>query len=437
MEKHWKRLSFWRSKARFFFKILLALGFMIQSFKFLELYLEFPYMVELDVSQPHEVDFPAFTICNLNEIRTTAFCDKYPKKCVTIDTYPTFCDLYPEYCRLIRNTTKLLPLKRIAEYNLSREEIQAFGHQLKDLMVDCKIEIEGNEEDCKGDPILISVLSHSNRMPFNCYMFYSLYERPHDSPAKVPTSTVIRMTLNIEVGEYHPEHLSRGAQIAIHSPYNVPSPMSDGHLLNLGAIYRFYIKLTSLQLLPTPYKSRCKDYMSEWYANGGRGPVTQKLISSYESKTIYMYCLTEIPQFHQKWAPMCSKACSMPCSISKFEFEVQVSNSEGHRNACTTAKDLTCFTLVQIFLENMEITTFSYRPRFEGVGILSWIGGYVGLWLGISLLHVYDFLESGVFRFVAYLRKKTTLKNKKRMKKTYIPDPSRKALYLSKIHRRH
>ncbi|CAL1266351.1 unnamed protein product, partial [Larinioides sclopetarius] len=51
-------------------------------------------------------------------------------------------------------------------------------------------------------------------MPFNCYMFYSLYERPNETPATVPLSTVIRLTLNVEVGEYHPEHLSRGAQIA-------------------------------------------------------------------------------------------------------------------------------------------------------------------------------------------------------------------------------
>lgn len=57
---------------------------------------------------------------------------------------------------------------------------------------------------------------------------------------------VIRMTLNVEVSEYHPEHLSRGAQIAIHSPYDVPSPMSDGQLLNLGTIYRFYVRLVSL-----------------------------------------------------------------------------------------------------------------------------------------------------------------------------------------------
>ncbi|GBO08089.1 hypothetical protein AVEN_191823-1, partial [Araneus ventricosus] len=105
-------------------------------------------------------------------------------------------------------------------------------------------------------------------------------------------------------------------------------------------------------------------------------------------------------------------------------------------NSCTVAKDLTCSTLVQIFLENMEITTFSYRPRFEAVGVLSWIGGYVGLWLGISLLHVYDFVETLVFRGIAWLRKGVGRKKKKKVKKGYTLDPYRGAIYLSKMQRR-
>ncbi|GFT72697.1 uncharacterized protein NPIL_184841 [Nephila pilipes] len=144
----------------------------------------------------------------------------------------------------------------------------------------------------------------------------------------------------------------------------------------------------------------------------------------------------EIPQFHQKWTPKCAEICSMPCSFSRYQFQVQVSNSEGNRNACAIVKDLTCNTLVQIFLENMEITTFSYRPRFEAVGILSWIGGYVGLWLGISLLHVYDFLEALVFRMIACLRRSMSRRKKRKTKKGYPLDPYRGALYLSKTHRR-
>ncbi|GFR33534.1 uncharacterized protein TNCT_673221, partial [Trichonephila clavata] len=129
-----------------------------------------------------------------------------------------------------------------------------------------------------------------------------------------------------------------------------------------------------MKLLPPPFKSHCRDYMSEWYTNGGKGPVTQKMCKEKckldksleyfgcaDKKINYPHnetiCQLEIPQFHQKWTPKCSESCSMPCSVSRYEFQVQVSNSEGNRNACSIVKDLTCNTLVQIFLENMEITT--------------------------------------------------------------------------------
>ncbi|GIX74618.1 uncharacterized protein CEXT_301071 [Caerostris extrusa] len=300
---------------------------------------------------------------------------------------------------------------------------------------------------------------------------------------------VIRMTLNIEVGEYHPEHLSRGAQIAIHSPYNVPSPMSDGHLLNLGAIYRFYIKLTSLQLLPTPYKvvvkrlyvrvvrkwrkrscytkmckEKCKlDKSLQYYSCADKSinyPHNESLCefaNIIKFKTTCMYCLTEIPQFHQKWAPMCSKACSMPCSISKFEFDVQVSNSEGHRqkkfivlkycrSTVPTVPDSRQSGKMGSKHDMTPFIGFDFKSQFSnrrfkfnhmGCGNPELDRRLRGSLAGNIPPARVRLLEIGMFRFVAYLRKKTTLKNKKKMKKTYIPDPSRKALYLSKIHRRH
>ncbi|XP_042907414.2 acid-sensing ion channel 4-A isoform X1 [Parasteatoda tepidariorum] len=390
------------------------------------MYLEYPSFVELNVEQPQDVMFPAFTICNLNEIRIGPYCEKFPHKCSNIRRHPKLCTLYPEYCRLVGNKSKLLPMHPVSDYNLTRTERQEFGHQFQNLLVGCTIETDGKEEECKSEHIPIQALSHSHITPFNCFVMYSLYGQPNATPRYIPVSTVIRIILNIEVDEYHPEHLSRGAQISIHSPYHVPSPMSDGRILNLGGIYRFYLSMTSLEMLPPPYKSMCRDYMGEWTRNGGKGPITQKMckekckldhsLNDYgcaDARIDYPHnetiCEKVIANFHVKTMPICAKKCSMPCKFNKFQFQVQDSNSEGFRNSCIVPKDLTCYTLVQIFLENMEITTFKYTPRFNPVGILSWIGGYVGLWLGISLLQVYDFLEKGIFICIAFLRKKKNI----------------------------
>ncbi|XP_035226180.1 uncharacterized protein LOC118198581 [Stegodyphus dumicola] len=331
MKKSCGKLSFWRSKARSFFKILMVVGFILQSAKFLEMYLKYPSFLQLDVEEPQEVEFPAFTVCNLNEIRSTPYCARYPERCGSAETTKNFCE-FPEYCRLVNDTKKQVPLHPISHYNLSRYEQQLFGHQWNGLVVDCVIETDGNEEKCNETPILVPALSHSETVAFNCFMMYSLYGQPNGHPKRVPISTVIRLHMNLEIGEYHPSHLSRGAQISVHSPYHVPSPMSEGWLLNLGNIYRFYTRLTRQILLPPPYKSNCRDYMKEWKANGGMGPMTQKMckVKCKLDKSLYLYgcadpfidyphnetiCDHEIPNFHASARSECAEKCSMSCRI--------------------------------------------------------------------------------------------------------------------------
>lgn len=62
-----KSLASWRSSVRFVFRVLLAIGFLMQSAKLLEMYMKYPSTVELVVDQPTKFDLPAFTVCNINE----------------------------------------------------------------------------------------------------------------------------------------------------------------------------------------------------------------------------------------------------------------------------------------------------------------------------------------------------------------------------------
>ncbi|GFV29974.1 uncharacterized protein TNCV_3100511 [Trichonephila clavipes] len=138
-----------------------------------------------------------------------------------------------------------------------------------------------NHLPCIGSLILgmrskSQALSFSYEVPFNCFMLFSLHKQPNGKPRVVPVSTTIHLVLNLEVSEYHPSHLSRGGQLAIHSPYHVPSPVSEGLFLNMGTVYRVYVRLAEKNLLPPPYKSMCKNYTKLWRENGGEGPVTEK-----------------------------------------------------------------------------------------------------------------------------------------------------------------
>ncbi|KAG8176867.1 hypothetical protein JTE90_026579, partial [Oedothorax gibbosus] len=216
----------------------------MQSVKFVELYLEYPYAVELEVVQPSEFDLPAFTICNVNEIRSTPYCERYPEKCGSPDSDPQFCKDFREYCHLVNNSKQVPKNRDTADFrHLSRYEQQLLGHQYENLVDECIIRTDDEEHNCTSTPILIPALGFSYEVPFNCYMMYSLHQMPDQSPEKVPVSTKIYLKLNLEVSEYHPSHLSRGIQLSIHSPYHVPSPIHEGMFLNMGTVYRIYVRL--------------------------------------------------------------------------------------------------------------------------------------------------------------------------------------------------
>ncbi|GIY62579.1 uncharacterized protein CDAR_596291 [Caerostris darwini] len=438
MESKYKKLSFWRKKARFLFRVLLAMGFIIQSVKFVEMYLHYPSSVELEVVQPSNVELPAITICNINEIRSTPYCNKYPKYCGTPDSDPDFCVHFAEYCNLVNNTKKVPLFSDKAFFrHLSRYEQQALGHQYHNLVSTCTIETDDEEYNCSSSAVLVPALSFSYEIPFNCFMIYSLHKQPEGKPVVVPVSTTIHLGLNLEVSEYHPSHLSRGAQLSIHSPYHVPSPVSEGLFLNLGTLYRIYVRVAEKNLLPRPYKSRCTDYEKQWKENGGMGPVTEKMCKEKckLQKSLYFYkcaerridyphnetiCPNPIINFAKNTSMQCAPSCSSPCRIRRYEVQIQEADSEGTRKSCVTASDLSCATLVHIIFENLEITTFTYTPRFEPIGILSFIGGYVGLWLGISLLTVYDFLETRIFRLISAAKRKC-ISRKVKMRVSPVP----------------
>ncbi|GFX01387.1 uncharacterized protein TNCV_4736281 [Trichonephila clavipes] len=48
---------------------------------------------------------------------------------------------------------------------------------------------------------------------------------------------------------------------------------------------------------------------------------------------------------------------------------------------------------VEIVFDEFEITNMTYNPKFESLELFSVIGGYMGMYLGVSIVAVYDFAE--------------------------------------------
>ncbi|GIY93328.1 uncharacterized protein CEXT_45841 [Caerostris extrusa] len=66
---------------------------------------------------------------------------------------------------------------------------------------------------------------------------------------------------------------------------------------------------------------------------------------------------------------------------------------------------------IEILFDRFEITNLTYNPKFESLELFSVIGGYMGMWLGISLVAVYDFMATALG-----WAQRWTVKRRKRMK---------------------
>ncbi|GIX74614.1 uncharacterized protein CEXT_301051 [Caerostris extrusa] len=210
----------------------------------------------------------------------------------------------------------------------------------------------------------------SYEIPFNCYMMYSLHKQPDKDPERVPVSTQIHLKLNLRCPSTTPP-TCRGVPSSVSTPPITSVPRERGVSFSIwgqctGSTYGWQ-KNASFRL---PYKSHCTDYLKAWKENGGTGPVTEKTNILFVSA---------IPNFAKDNRAECAQSCSSPCRMGRYEVQVQEANSEGS------------------------------RP----IGMLSFIGGFLGLWLGISLLTVYDFLESRLFSLASAVKRKWLMRKGK------------------------
>nr|XP_015917721.1 uncharacterized protein LOC107447351 [Parasteatoda tepidariorum] len=93
--------------------------------------------------------------------------------------------------------------------------------------------------------------------------------------------------------------------------------------------------------------------------------------------------------------------CYPACYEEHFEVTREVTDSTVLYHGCPREPAHTQNITIFINLDGMKTTTYTYNPKFQNVEAFSNIGGYVGIWLGISLVAVYDFLET-VILIISY-----------------------------------
>ncbi|GFS29317.1 uncharacterized protein NPIL_586181, partial [Nephila pilipes] len=162
--------------------------------------------------------------------------------------------------------------------------------------------------------------------------------------------------------------------------------------------------------LPYPYKTNCTDYLKIWKENGGHGPLSEKACEDkckMEQMMETFGCVGQSITYPSNNSicingsifpslailDKCSAQCSEACEEIMYTLRTEVKFDQAER--CVDDENCKKKDLFLYFLfDRMEIERFIHEPKYESVEMFSYIGGYMGMWLGISLVSLFDFLET-------------------------------------------
>ncbi|KAG8181643.1 hypothetical protein JTE90_015285 [Oedothorax gibbosus] len=449
-------------------------GYFYQTLEFLLLYLTYPTVVDIQVSIPSEIEMPAISICSTNGVNPAKLCE-LGDYCLTGDSLDpsAVCEGFPAICvaeNALSHFTAVNYDKFFRENNIKNGTSEFLKMPLKDYL-ECKIISGVSERPCDLDNVLLGSYYGTDQTPNFCYTLFSHWKNPKAEVQKVKKSETINLraqfdcTFKIEtVSEppVPPLHQFNcmsfpAVQLSLHSRHRVDSPFVKGVNLEAGRKYRVTIKQDEKHLLPPPYQTNCTEYMPDWVARGGVGPLSQvmvveecKLNASLQklgcvpfsvnyphNETICKYCqdCPEAKLIEQECAQLLSYY-NQPCDsidyimnaeevviniekifssvFTKFD-EVVIVKTMGYDCSDNKRYNRECQSVeIDIDFDEFEITNISYIPKFETLEMFSVIGGYTGMYLGISIVAIYDFAESLMTFLVSYVRKSRRRRNKQR-----------------------
>ncbi|XP_015921196.1 FMRFamide-activated amiloride-sensitive sodium channel [Parasteatoda tepidariorum] len=104
-------------------------------------------------------------------------------------------------------------------------------------------------------------------------------------------------------------------------------------------------------------------------------------------------------------APMCREIrakefeeCAHFCHQACFREDISVDVQEHPfaKSKLGIAKEDECRSLIIFSFNRMEVLEYRYSEKYQSVSLFSYIGGYLGLWLGISLVAICDVIETAI-----------------------------------------
>ncbi|XP_023228162.1 amiloride-sensitive sodium channel subunit gamma-like [Centruroides sculpturatus] len=443
MTENKNETQFCRSFVKIFVFFLCLGGFLYQSVTFLNIYWTYPTVVDIRIEYKLNMTMPSITVCNNNRLRRSVYCKARPENCEEKSSME-FCSDYPHLCG---NGSSIYTAKRevfLESNKCNHSELQLYGHSITPLVTRFEILDSENYDfvEKKFNYIRIS-LSEGITCPRNCYALNSVVENSNFDFVHISLQTeerkIMKLFLDLEPEEYLDLSSSAEGYLAVHSPFKVLNPFIRGFKLQPGNIYYVDLFMEEKLSLQSPYRTNCRDYLKIWKEKNITGPFTWEMCVHHckltktstncgcvQKRIIYPhnfpFCHSDDTCVSKLDLEACYSSCRQECISHSFKVSVthkripddllRIYKEFYPQNVYNTLRNR-CIILI-FSVERPEFLLYQYLPKYEIIEVFSFIGGYLGMWLGISLFAIFNFLEDAAIKIF------TKYENQKKHKKQNV-----------------
>lgn len=405
--------------------IIGLIGSLSQVGQFLSVYFSYPVVICLNVINVKKQQLPAVTICNVNVIKKN-FLPCLENKLSYNECFSTSRKARSNIAQEDNDTHKKqntsLAYCEEAEGNITKKNLEfessfhsldfddrvKYGHNVKDFIHSCSF----NGRLCSYKDFKVS----SSYTHGSCYTFNSATEnKPALNMQFHGPSQALELIINLESDEYIPYTDAVGARVQIHNRHEEPYVEEDGLNLSPGFETSLALSKYSITRLPAPYKDMCKEYalgesiqkcqrecfndLSVEFCSCSLVKDNSKKFRPCNFTNPYEYCcLLEINKEE------CENRCPLPCEETHYKIKASSlvwpskpyydMYSEDFRTSdlsnLSFEKVRTSWLKLKIYFDTLDHKTYQQKAMFQSSEVFSQIGGQLGLWLGLSLIFLFE-----------------------------------------------
>mgnify|MGYP002803827811 FL=1 len=325
----------------------------------------------------------------------------------------------------------------IAASDYTHDELRQVGHQFHDMILSCS----WKGFDCMSGYFLKFWTTSWNWKYGNCFTFNpGANETGHRLPvfrtSKPGPNYGLAIEMNIEQDQYM-EGLTEeaGVNVIIHNAKQMPFPYDEGITVPPGFSSSIAMRKESITRVDPFNNGSCHslttlstDNIYRNFMNGAANRYSVKACmesclasaqlkkcscadakySGYVDKICSeedeLECLNSVHSLFKDDKLGCNERCPQPCEHNSFRFTVRMSTltskeKESKKKKGFGGKNDTDFDFdenflrVKIFYDELNLQKIVQSTYYDIQTLLGDIGGQMGLWIGISVISVFEFCE--------------------------------------------